>query len=79
MMNATVSGLTMTKADRQSPQTSHSYARRSVSGEVSFGLFTGRLTTPSWCRSARFSKWSAVRDLKIADALATVRKPHVFM
>ena len=36
------------------------------------GRFTDRWRTPSWCRSARFSSWSATRDLKVADtALAT--------
>ena len=39
----TVSGLTMTKADRQSFHTSHSYAQRSRSADVSFGRFTERM------------------------------------
>jgi hypothetical protein len=58
----------MTRAERQSPQTSHSQAQRSRSGEVRFGRFAKRCRTPSWWRSARFSKWSAARDLKTADA-----------
>ena len=65
----TVSGLTMTKED-QSIQTSHSHAQRSRSADVSFGRFTERRKTPSWCRSARFSKCSAARDLKTADTEA---------
>ena len=28
------------------------------------------LETPSWCRSARFSSWSAARDLKVAETAA---------
>jgi hypothetical protein len=47
----TVSGLTMIKAERQSLQTSHSHAHKSRSAEVSFGRFTERRRTPSWCRS----------------------------
>ena len=69
----TVSGLTMTKADRQSFQTSHSHAQRSRSAEVSFGRFTERCRTPSWCLSARFSTWSAARDFKAADAATANR------
>jgi hypothetical protein len=69
----TVSGLTMTKADRQSFQTSHSHVQRSRSAEVSFGRFTERCRTPSCCLSARFSTWSAARDLKAADAATANR------
>src|SRR5260370_36887325 len=64
----TVSGLTMTREDRQSIQTSHNHAHRSRSADVSLGRFTERRRTPSWCRSARFSSWSVARDLKAADA-----------
>jgi len=63
----TVSGLTMTKADCQSLQASHSHVQRSRSADVSLGRFTERRRTPSWCRSARFSIWSVARDLKAAD------------
>ncbi len=66
----TVSGLTITKADRQSFQTSHSHTQRSRSAEMSFGRFTERCRTPSWCRSARFSRWRAAPDLKVADTAA---------
>ena len=63
----TVSGLTMTSDERQSFQTSHSHAHRNRSAGVSLGRFTERRGTPSWCRKARFSNWSAARDLKHAD------------
>jgi len=65
-----VSGL-MTRADHQPFQSWESHAQRSRSGGASFGRFTERCRTPSWCRSARFSaRWSAARDLKVADAAA---------
>jgi len=67
---STVSGLTMTGADRQLFQSWESHAQRSRSGGVSFGRFTESCRRPSWCRSARFSRWSAARDLKVADAAA---------
>jgi hypothetical protein len=54
-----VSGLTMTKAGRQSPQTSDSQAQRSRSADVSIGRFAERRRRPTWCRRARFSNWSA--------------------
>ena len=52
----TVSGLTMTKADRQSLQAPLSHAHRSRSADVSLGRFTERRSTPSWCRSAPSAK-----------------------
>src|ERR1700730_3619262 len=64
----TVSGLTMTKADRQSLQASHSHAHRTRSPDVSLVRFTERRSTPSWCRSARFTRWSVARDLNADDA-----------
>src|ERR1017187_6859123 len=74
----TVSGLTLTKEDRQSPQASQSHAQRSRSAEVSFGRLTERRRTPSWRRSARCSSWSADRDLKAvnaADANTRIARP----
>src|ERR1035438_1438441 len=62
-MLITVAGLTMTKADRQSLQAPHSHSHRSRSADVSSGRFTERRSTPSWCRSARFSRWRVARDL----------------
>jgi hypothetical protein len=44
----TVSGWTMTSADRQSGQMLHSQAQRSRSDDVSLGRFTERWSTPSW-------------------------------
>ena len=51
----TVSGSTMTKADRQSLQASQSHAQSSRSAGVSFGRFTERCRTPIWWRNARIS------------------------
>ena len=44
----TVSGLTMTSADRQSGQTLHSHAQKSRSDDVNVGRFTERWRTPGW-------------------------------
>ena len=49
--------------------TSHSQIQMSRSVGVSLGRFTERRRMSSWCRRARFSNWSVVRDLKAADAL----------
>jgi hypothetical protein len=68
----TVSGLTMTRADRQSYQTLHSHAQSRRSAGLSLGRFTERCRTLSWCRSARLSRWSAARDLKFTDAAAAI-------
>src|SRR6516164_11107825 len=51
----TVSGLTTTRADRQSFQNWHSCAQRNRSAAVNLGRFTDRCSTPSWCRRARIS------------------------
>ena len=90
----TLSGLTMTRTDRQSLQIPHSQAHRSRSDEVSFGLLTRRWRTRSWCRSARFSKWRAVlalttgghrgrRHVRCAasqtEELTKEAQPHVLM
>ncbi len=46
------------------------FARLADQYVVSLGRFTDRCRTPSWCRSAKFSRWSAARDLKVADTVA---------
>jgi integrase len=51
----TVAGLTIIRDERQSFHISHSQAHRNRSAGVSFGRFTERRRTPSWCRNARFS------------------------
>ena len=67
----TVSGLRMSKERRQSTQAWDSQAHRSRSAVISFGRFTERRRTASWCRNARFSTCRAVRDLKLAAVAAT--------
>src|SRR6266436_6674179 len=47
---------------------SQSHAHQSRSADLSLGRFTERRSTESWCRRARFSRWSVARDLKAADA-----------
>jgi hypothetical protein len=61
----------MNKEERQSTQTWDSQAHKSRSAVISFGRFTERRRTASWCRNARFSIWRTVRDLKLAAAAAT--------
>ena len=43
----TVSGLTMTSADRQSGQTRHSHVQKSRSDDLNLSRFTERWRTPS--------------------------------
>src|SRR5205814_9936626 len=63
-------GLDDDKTERQSAHTPHSQAHRSRSNGVNFALLTERCSTPSWCRSARFSNWRAARVLKTDDRAA---------
>jgi len=61
----TVSGLTMTRADRQSAQAADNHAQKTRSANVNFGRFLAeRRSTPIWCRSAMFSTWRAARERK---------------
>src|SRR5262249_38821491 len=39
--------------------------------DVSLGRFTERRSTPSWCRSARFSNSSVARDLRAVKTATT--------
>jgi hypothetical protein len=62
--------LTMTRADRQSSQSSDSHAQMRRSAGVSFDFLTDRCRTPSWWRRAKISRCKAVwlRNSDKADA-----------
>ena len=61
----TVSGLTMTSADRQSAQAPDNHAQNKRSATVNFGRFLAeRRSTPIWWRNARISTWRAARERK---------------
>jgi hypothetical protein len=61
----TVSGLTMTSADRQSAQAPDNHAQKKRSATVNFGRFLAeRRSTPIWCRSATISTWRAACEPK---------------
>src|SRR5712691_6688834 len=67
----TVSGLTMARAERQSPQMRDSPTHNRRSSGVNFGRFLAdRRRTPTWWRRARFSSWRAARERKIEDRVA---------
>ena len=80
----TVSGLTITSADRQSSHTRDNQTHKNRSVGANFARFTDRCKTPSWCRRARFSNCRTARDLKAAadvtartrPALTARRKKH---
>ena len=66
----TVSGLTIIRTERQSAQTRDNHTQRIRSPVVNFGRFLAeRLSTPIWCRSARFSNWRAARVLNSEDSM----------
>src|SRR6266446_1267467 len=61
-----VAGLTMSSAERQSPQTRERKTQNKRSAAVSFGRFLAeRLRTPIWCRRAMCSNSSAARERNI--------------
>jgi serine/threonine protein kinase len=61
-----VAGLTMSSAERQSPQTWERNTQNRRSTRVSFGRFLAeRLRTPIWWRSAMFSNSSTARERNI--------------
>jgi hypothetical protein len=67
----TVSGLTMTSADRQPAQTPDNHAQKKRSATVNLGRFLAeRRSTPIWCRSARISTWRAARERKAENRVA---------
>jgi len=66
----TVSGLTMTSADRQSAQAPDNHAQNKRSATVNFGRFlVERRSTPIWWRNARISTWRAARERKTESRL----------
>ena len=59
----TVSGLAITRADRQSAQAADNQAQKTRSANVNFGrFFAERRRTPICCRSAMISTWRAARE-----------------
>ena len=66
MLEMTVSGLTMTRAERHWGQKRRSQIQRNRSQARSFGRLTERFKTMIWCHRARISVWSARRDRKPA-------------
>ena len=62
----TVAGLTMTRADCQSPQSRQSQAHKRRPVAVHFGFSTYHRSTPSWWRRARVSSYGVARLRKEA-------------
>src|ERR1700722_17972096 len=66
----TVSGLTMTSADRQSAQSPDNHTQKRRSAMVNSGSFwVERRSTPIWCRSAKISTWRAARERKTKNSI----------
>ena len=66
----TVSGLTITSADRQSAQAPDNHAQKTRSAMVNFSRFLAeRRSTPIWCRKATFSTWRAARERKTENTV----------
>jgi hypothetical protein len=65
-----VAGLTMSSAERQSPQTRESNTHNRRSAGVSFGRFLAkRLRTPIWCWRAMCSNSSTARERNIEPSV----------